>query len=144
MDTINVTCPKCGANFDLTEAVQDEFVRDLSEQAQDKAKESLALEMEDLHQQLKEKTKIASDARKQELEIRKRQRKLEEKNENLELEMERKLDEERKKIAREAREKTEEEYLLKLVEKDTQLESIRAELEAAKRKAESCRGRPLN
>lgn len=136
MDTINVICPKCGANFDLTEAVQDEFVRDLSDQAQEKAKDSLALEMEDLRQQLVEKTKIAADARKQELEIRKRQRELEEKNENLELEMERKLDQERKKIAREAKEKTEEEYLLKLVEKDTQLESVKAELEAARRKAE--------
>lgn len=136
MDTMQVTCPQCGAKFDLSEAVQDDFIRDLTEQTQKEVEEALALEMKDLHEQVEEKNKQLSDAREQELDLRKRQRELDEKYEELELEVERKLDKERKKIANDTREKTAEEYRFKLAEKETQLEGIKAELEAAKRKAE--------
>jgi hypothetical protein len=85
---------------------------------------------------LDSKTTQLSDAHKIELKLRQQQRELDEKIENQELEITRRLDEERKQIINETREKIEGDYRFKLAEKDTQLERVIAELDAAKRKAE--------
>ncbi len=136
MDTIRAVCPKCGASIDLTQAVQDDMVRALQEQAQETANQRIALDLEDMHNQIKEKSDQLSEAQKIVLGLRSHQRELDAKMEDLEQEVERRLEDERKKIANDARGKAEEEFRLKLLEKETQLDGIRAELEAVKRKAE--------
>ncbi len=92
--------------------------------------------MEDLKQQLSSNANDLTKAHTTELKLRQEKRELEGKIENQELEIERRIDEERKQIAKNAREKIEAEYRLKLSEKDTQLERVIMELDAAKKKAE--------
>ena len=74
--------------------------------------------------------------RQQELELRKKQRKLETAAESLELELARKLDEEREKIRAEVLQKADEKHRLKDLEKDKVINDLRVSLEDMKRKAE--------
>jgi hypothetical protein len=136
METMKIECPKCGATFDLTQVVQDDLIRKLQEQALEKANDTLSLEMEDIRQQLAEKTKELSEARGLELELRRQKRELDARLENLELEVERRLEDERRQIVKEVREKAEEESRLKIREYQKQLSDLQEELESAKRKAE--------
>jgi len=108
----------------------------LEQQAKKRAEESLATELKDLKEQLEEKAKLLESSRKQELDLRKKQRELEEKEQNLKLELERTLDEERKKIRENAEKKVAEEYRMRELEKDKQLNDLRRQIEEWKRKAE--------
>jgi len=136
MQKIIVSCPKCGASIDLTQAVQEDLVRAVQEEAREELQKTHLMELEELQQRLASQTKEISDFRKNEIELRRRKRELDEKIENQELELQRKLDEERKKIANDSREKAEGEYKLKIAEKDIQIERMVAELNEVKRKAE--------
>jgi len=93
-------------------------------------------QLKELQGALEEKDAAIKTFRDQELELRKRQRKLEEERASLELEVARKLDEEREKIREEASKKTAEEHRLKDREKDKVINDLRASLEDMKRKAE--------
>jgi hypothetical protein len=110
----------------------DDKVKALEEKARQKAQESLAIEMEDLKQQVKEKSKELQKAQKTELELRKHQREVEEKEKNLELELERKLDAARK----EFKEKLGQEHGLELRQKEKVIEDLKNQLTEAQKRAE--------
>jgi hypothetical protein len=105
-------------------------------QARERAKDAVAVELEDLRTQVTERNRQMEEARQQELTLRKRQRELEETQKNIEVESARKLDEERKIIWAQAAAKTTEEGQLKLREKELQLEQMRSQIEELKKKAE--------
>lgn len=105
-------------------------------QAQQEAKSKIELEMQDLKNQNMEKDKKLAEASKQELEIRQKARELEEAKKNFELEMTRKMDVERQTIEMKTKESLEEQYRLKLAEKDKQLEQTNKALEDARRKSD--------
>jgi hypothetical protein len=117
------------------EAMKSEQSR-LETQAKQRAQEALSVELKDLKDQLDEKSKRLESAKQQELDVRKRQRELEEKERNLALEVDRKLDAERKKIAMEAELKVTEEHRFRELEKEKQLNDMRKQIEDLKRKAE--------
>lgn len=100
------------------------------------AKESAALELTDLRNQLLEQEAKLLAAQKTELDLRKRERDLEEKGRNQELELERRLIEERKKISESAKNQIDEEYKLKLRENDIVMEALRKQIDELKRKSE--------
>jgi hypothetical protein len=115
-----ITCPKCGANIELTEAFTHQVEEKLREEYDKKllaekaklegrikkeAEDKLGLELKDLKTQIEEKDKRLQAADKSELDWRKRQREMEEREKNLQLEVQRKLDEEREKIKKEAQDK---------------------------------------
>jgi hypothetical protein len=161
-----ITCPKCGNKIQLSEAftheieekLRSEFGKEralaleardrehreamarerttLEQQAKRKAEESAALELKDLKNRLDEQAKQLDSARKQELELRKGKRELEERERNLALDLERKLDEERKRIWEEAGRKISDEQRLKLAEKDKLADDMRRQIEELKRKAD--------
>jgi hypothetical protein len=108
----------------------------LEEESKQKAKESVALELEDLSEQLKEKEQKLQESQKAELEFRKQRRELEEKQKSIELEMTRKLDEEREKIREEALKSVSEQQRLKDLEKDKKISDMLRQIEELKRKAE--------
>ncbi len=89
-----------------------------------------------LEEELEEKNQKLKEFQQQELELRKQQRKLQEEKDAFDLEAARKLDEERKKIAEEAGKKAAEENMLKMREKDDQLEAMKKQIGELKRKAE--------
>ncbi len=124
---------------DLEEEVKNKL--DLEKQkiwkiAQAKAEENQGKAFKDLENTLKEKTQLLEEAEKHELALRKKTRELEEKEKKMELEMVRRIDEERSKIIDATKKNEEEQYALKLKEKDKQLELMQKTIADLKRQAE--------
>lgn len=108
----------------------------LEQQARERAQEAIAVELKDLRAQLADRQKQLDEAHQYELNLRKRQRELEDREKTLELEAARKLGAEREKIWKEAAARTAEESKLKLREKELQLDQMRAQIVELKQKAE--------
>ena len=100
------------------------------------AETSLSLELGDLRDQNEKLSAGLKTAQKMELELRQSKRELEGKAESLELDVARRVDEERTKIRDDAIKQTQEEHRLNEREKEAQLEALRKQIEALKRKAE--------
>ena len=119
----------------VAERMKAERQRVAKEEAK-KASEALATEMTDLRQQLDDKASKLDEAQKNELELRKQRRDLEERQKQMQLEIERKLDTERKAIRESAQKELAEEHRLKEAEKEQQLAAMRKQIDDLKRKAE--------
>jgi hypothetical protein len=124
-------------------AMEEEFARKLKlektrleEELNQKAKESVALELKDLNEQIKEKEQKLQESQRAELEFRKQRRELEEKQKSTELEIARKLDEEREKIREETMKSVSEQQRLKDLDKDKKISDMLKQIEELKRKAE--------
>jgi hypothetical protein len=107
---------------------------DLKAQAEQQARQSVSLEIEDLRRRAAEKDEKLQAAEKAELGLRKQKRELEERERRLELETARKLDEERRKIEDQAARQVEERYRLKDAEKDKKLQDALVVNEELRRK----------
>lgn len=114
--------------------------------AQEKAKEKITVELEDLKRQNEEREIRLREVEKNELALRARARELEEQKRNQELDMQRKLDEERNKLKEEMlrsgqeqldelMKTKQEEFRRKEQEKDKQIDMMRRSLDEANRKA---------
>jgi hypothetical protein len=125
------------------QAQEKEYRKQLGEQkaaieaqARSQAEQAVATQLQDLTSQLKEKAGKIDEARKQELKLLKQIREVEDKEKNLELEMQRKLASERKAIREEASKQAQEEHEFKDAEKDKQISDMRSQIDELKRKAE--------
>ncbi len=116
-----VTCPKCGHKIEITEA----FTHELEAKLQSQHQAELKKREEEFQ---KEKTKLVDTAKSQELELLKRQRQLEEKEQKYKLETERALAE-REKSLNEEHQKS-----LSALKKEQQ-EQLRIETEKIKEQA---------
>lgn len=163
-----VKCPKCSTiiNLDEIQAAkyneelrrneeklkleftkrEEEIKRDMWIKAQKAADEKKQLETADLKLQLGELQKKQDEAIKNELELRRKARELEDRAKNIELENARKLDEEKKRLEEQivSEQKRKEEDMIRklqedqvkqLAEKDKQLDGLRKSLDEANRKA---------
>ena len=101
-----------------------------------KATEALAAEMADLRQQLEGKAKKLDEAQKNELELRKQRRELEDRQRQMQLEIDRELDAQRKIIRETAQKELADEHRLKDAEREQQLAAMRKQIDDLKRKAE--------
>ena len=106
----------------------------LEADAQRKAQETLGLELQAAREELEEKTTKLRVAEKAELDLRKKERALIEKQETQELELVRRLDEERGKIAEEAKAKFAEQQRLKMREKDDLVQSLKSKVDDLQRR----------
>jgi hypothetical protein len=147
----SISCPSCGKKIPLTRAlrteieasVKEDYERQLAEEVErareqagkDAAKKS-AREMAALKEELETQAKDLANARQTELTMRKRERELERKQQELELTVARKLDDERKVIVAETQTRAAEEHRLKDAEKERQLSEMRRQIEDLRRKAE--------
>lgn len=153
-----IECPYCHKEFALSEVLQhqyDEEMADLRKQldaeyavkidnatktateaAMKSAKDAAALQMEDLKEQLKERDEKMAEFGRQELELRKKQRELEEKAANADIENARKLDAERASLLAEAQKKADADYRLKQMESEKVISDMRKQIDEMKRKAE--------
>jgi hypothetical protein len=162
----SIACPSCGKKIPLTralraeveESVKQEFDEALSarerelraafeqrlegdlqraqKEAARKAEKKLAQELAALRDQLKDQAKDLDEARRNELAMRKRERELERKQQNLELDVARQLANERARLVTDTQERLAEEHRLKDAEKERQLADMRRQIEHLKRKAE--------
>jgi hypothetical protein len=183
----NITCPKCGADIPLSEAVshrlREQLTADFEKQRQAlnaalterehkvaaertrlekeqqalqaevarqldgerrklltdaarQAEEKLGTQLKDLQAQVGEQQTQLRQAQEAELDLRKKQRELEEAKNNLELEVTRKLDAERQKIAETARQQGAEAERLKVADKDNIIKGLQEQIGALQQRAE--------
>lgn len=100
------------------------------------ATEAMAKQVKLLTDQLTERTHQLDEAQHKELALLKRQHELKDKERELELKVVRTLDEEREKIKEAATTKAQEEFLLKVADKDKRLADMTKQIEELKRKSE--------
>jgi hypothetical protein len=123
------------ASFDQQVRAQVKAVTtELKAQADQQARQSVSLELEDLRRQASEKDAKLRAAEQAELELRKQKRALEERERRLELETARKLDAERRKIEEQAIRQVEEQHRLRDAEKDKKLQDAVAVNEELRQK----------
>jgi hypothetical protein len=108
----------------------------LQDEAQDKAQAALKVEMQDLKTQLADRETKLKEAQDAELLLRKQQRSLETRAQELELEVARKLDEERGKIADQARQQAVEAERLKLADKENHIKGLQEKIAQLQQRAE--------
>ena len=162
----SISCPSCGAKIPLTRAlrseieasvrlhfeqrlqereselraeydgqVQDELRRAHKEAAK-KAEKKVAQELGELRAELKDQARDLEESRRLELTLRKREREVERKQQDLELTVARQIDKERSRIVAETAGRLTEEQRLRDAEKERQLADLRHQIEELKRKAE--------
>jgi hypothetical protein len=162
----SIACPSCGKKIPLTRALRaeieqsvkqefDEALRarerelrekyeerleaDLQRAQKDaarKAEKKMTQELAALREQIKDQAKDLDEARRNELAMRKRERELERKQQDLELDVARQLARERARLVTETQERLAEEHRFKDAEKERQLADMRRQIEDLKRKAE--------
>ena len=172
MEQLLVTCPGCGREFQLTDALkeqieglvrrrmEEEYRRkeeqlrkereEMDEILRKKLEERLASEREKLSSQIKEEfkremmekeadieryRKMWEDGVQKELELRNRERELEEKIRTNELEVARRLDEERKRMEESIAKSIEERYALQMKELQEQNKRLTEEIDNLNKKA---------
>ena len=108
----------------------------LVNEANQKAREDIAVEMKDREQRVEELHLKLKEAQSNELELRKRERDLQSQKEQLQLAVARQLDSERDKIRTEAKHQYEEQHQFKDAEKEKQINDLRKQIDELKRKAE--------
>ena len=161
----SISCPSCGKKIPLTRALRAEIEASVKQQFDDtlqererqlrakyegllqeellhaqkeatkKTEKKMAQELTDLKNQLKEQAKDLEEARRLELSMRKRERDLERKQQELELTVAREMDKERNRVVAETREHVADEHRLKDAERERQLADMRRQIEDLKRKA---------
>jgi len=147
----SITCPSCGKKVPLTRAlraeieasVKDEYelrladaVEHARKQAVKDAEKKSAHELTALKDELATQAKDLERARQIELALRKRERELERRQQDLELTVARKLDDERHRVVAETETRVAEQQRLKDAEKERQLADMRRQIEDLKRKAD--------
>jgi hypothetical protein len=115
--------------------LEEDLVR-VQKDAARKAEKKVVQELAGLKDQLKDQAKDLEEARRLELSMRKRERELERKQQDLELAVVRQVDKERVRLVTETQERLAEEHRLKDAEKERQLSDMRRQIEDLKRKAE--------
>ena len=108
----------------------------LEDRVRKETRESIGIELKDLKSQVEEKDRKLKEALDNELKMRQQQRDLEEREKNVQLEVQRKLDEGSKRIWASAASKFNEDHRLKDAEKDKKIAEMLQQIEDLKRKAE--------
>ena len=138
--TTTLSCPKCGTPIEISAALESSVRKDveadlrknLEAEAKRKASEALHVDIAEKDQALAELKGRVKEFQDQELQLRKRQRELDEKAKSLKLEAARQLD----KVRDEERKKMDEEHRLKDAEKDKLLTDMKGQLQEMKRRVE--------
>lgn len=153
-----ITCPNCGHQFELNESLKNEVEKELRGKMLDwqkkkeadfenqknqlladalkKAAEDTAAKMRSLEEETKMKTQQLQDLQKKELDLMRDKNALEEKQKNLELEIERRFLEKRKEIEESTIKREQELFDLKTKEFKLQMEQQQKLIEELKRKSE--------
>ena len=151
MSDILIKCNSCGSEIKLSESIASDLVeKRLNEEKEKISKfernkavkevskdlESKAQELKQVQEQLDQNNKKLTEAQKAQAQALKKQRELEQKERELDLTLEKKLNLSLKEHKEKTSKELQEQYTLKLAEKDEAILSIKKKLEEANRKAE--------
>ena len=154
MQTPSLTCPYCGREIELNQAlthsIEEKLSRQLEEgykrkfqemeaKALERAKVEYAPELEELRRQIEEKEKKLKESAAVELQLRQTKKDLEERAAQLDLEVARKIEEERGKIAAAIEVRKEQEYRLKDADRDRKFQDLLGQVEILKRQEDLLR-----
>lgn len=153
-----ITCPSCGHHFELNESLKNEVEKELRGKMQDwqkkkeeefekqkallvndtlkKASEETAAKLKSLEEEAKVKSQQLQDLQKKELDLLRDKNALEEKQKNLEVQIEKRFLEKRKEIEESAVKREQELFDLKTKEFKLQMEQQQKLIEELKRKSE--------
>jgi hypothetical protein len=153
-----IKCPKCGHEFELNESLKNEVEKELRSKMLDwqkkkeeefeksktvieaeatkKASEGLSAQLKVLQEDAKTKNQQLQDLQKKELELLRDKSALEEKQKNIEMELEKRFLQKRKEIEETTIKREQELFDLKMKEKETQMDSMKKTIEDLKRKSE--------
>lgn len=153
-----ITCPSCGHQFELNESLKNEVEKELRGKmldwqkkkeedfenqkaaietaAQKKAGDELAAKLKLLEEDARVKTLRLQEMQKKELELLRDRSVLEEKQKNLEMELEKRFLEKRREIEDITIKREQELFDLRMKEKDVQLDSMKKTIDDLKRKSE--------
>ena len=154
----DITCPNCGHHFELNESLKNEVEKELRGKmmswqkkkeeefekqknllltdALKKAGEETAAKMKSLEEEAKSKTQQLQDLQKKELDLMRDKNALEEKQKNLEVEIEKRFLQKRKEIEDSTIKREQELFDLKTKEYKLQMEQQQKLIEELKRKSE--------
>ena len=132
----SISCPSCGKKIPLTRALRAEIEESVRQDAARQAERKVAEDLAALRDQIEEQSKALDEARRNELALRRRERELERKQQDVELEVARQLGKERARLVTDAEERLTEQHRLKDAEKEHQLADMRRQIEDLRRKAE--------
>jgi len=119
----------------LNERLAQEQPRLIAE-AEKRAKDAVALEVQDLSEQVTQAKAKLGEAQRSELQLRKERRELEEQKQELELTVNRRLDEERRKVREQAMKEADEANRLREADKDKLVADLRRQIDDMKRISE--------
>jgi hypothetical protein len=143
MTATTITCPECGAEIALAEALIEQFrhenearLKALAAAAEERARADFALEKRLLEEQLAAERDKRQAAQRAELALRKEKSALEERARQLDLEVARRLDAEKERLIAAVRDGFAAQHDLKLKEKDKLIDELRRALDEARRKSE--------
>lgn len=147
MDEIVITCPQCGHQFPLNDALAAQLKARLDAEhrerleaavrkAEGRARKAAALEKQQLEAHLAEQREKLEQAQKAELELRQKAEALEARAREIELEIARRLDARKAGWEAALRQTLTAEQNLKLKEKEKQIEDMKRVIEELKRKSE--------
>ena len=108
----------------------------LEEKAEEKIRKSFGLKITDLEEKLKEQGSELAEAQKNEIDLRKRERKLEAEKAAVELDVSRKVDAQKLELKREATRQAEEKHLLEKGDLKNEIKGLTAQIDELKRKAD--------
>jgi len=153
-----IKCPNCGHEFELNESLKNEVEKELrgkmldwqkkkeeefeksktviEAEATKKASEGLSAQLKVLQEDAKSKNQQLQDLQKKELELLRDKSALEEKQKNIEMELEKRFLQKRKEIEETTIKREQELFDLKMKEKETQMDSMKKTIEDLKRKSE--------
>jgi hypothetical protein len=147
-DQLNVTCPECHKDFPLNESLTQSLIGDavdqrlaaerdsLTKHAEQKAESAFAVRLSIAEEALAGKDTKLKEAQAKELTVLREQKRLEEDKRELELQIERRLHDERHAVRQAALKEGEEQYQLKLAEKDKLIGDMRKQVEELRRKSD--------
>jgi hypothetical protein len=108
----------------------------LAQTARAEAEASLAVVIQDLRDEVKSKKEKLEEAQKNEMELRRKERALEDRAKEMDLEVDRKMDAERKRVEEETSRRITEDHRMKDAEKDKKMSDMMRQIEDLKLKAE--------
>jgi len=123
----------------VDQIVADKLLKErkkIEESANEQATRAVGIELEDLRSTLKERDEQLEETQKHELELRKRERKLEDEKKQIELDVQRKLDLEREVLRKETVEQIQQSHDLETGDLKKRIQSLTEQIDTLKRKAE--------
>jgi hypothetical protein len=108
----------------------------VAKSARAEAEKALAVELQDLRDTVQTNEAKLEEARQNEIALRKRERELEDRAKDIELEVARQMDAERRRVEEETARRLTDEYRMKEADKDKKISDMMRQIEELKRKAE--------